>query len=317
MSERGWTLARAGLLIGAVALLSPISPVLLVFVPLALLLVAFRSRDWMAVAVAVVILAMTFGDAGTRSGEVGWLVQRGWALILGGAFVAATAVTSRAGLFRRSLMAVALALGTVVVLGSIRPALLVELDWWMSGEIRQAATVANDFLASFPGSGDEAVRVQFAEAVYGWMGFQQQVYPAFLALSSLAALGVAWFAFGRLSGVMDAIAPLRDFRFSDQLVWLLVGGLALLVLPLGGFAFRVGENAALFMAMLYLLRGIGIMIWVGAAVLTSAWAGWLLTLAAVLLYPVAAGTAFVLGLSDTWLDLRGRLARAGTENGDS
>ncbi len=130
-------------------------------------------------------------------------------------------------------------------------------------------------------------------------------------MASLAALGVSGYVLGRLSSGYGGLGPLREFRFADQLVWLLVGGLLLLVLPLGSAAFRVGENAAVFMGLLYLLRGLAIMIWVGAAVLTCAWSGWLLALAGLLLYPVVAGTALVLGLSDTWLDLRGRLSRAG------
>jgi hypothetical protein len=75
-------------------------------------------------------------------------------------------------------------------------------------------------------------------------------------------------------------------------------------------AFRVGENATLFMGGLYLLRGAAILLWIGAAAATSIWSGVLLSLAALLLYPVVLGTALVLGLSDTWIDLRARLSRA-------
>jgi hypothetical protein len=124
---------------------------------------------------------------------------------------------------------------------------------------------------------------------------------------------VAWFGFDRLSGRFRTPGPIREFRFSDHLIWLLIGGLALVVLPLGTLAFRVGENAALFMGGLYLLRGAAILLWIGAMAATSLWSAVLLAIAALFLYPVVLGTALVLGLSDTWLDLRSRLSRARAE----
>lgn len=315
MSDRGWALGRAVALIAVASLLSPISPILLVFIPVALFLLAFRSEDWISVATAVVILVFAFGNAGGRSSEIAWMAPRGWSLLLGGAFVALTVRSMRSGPLARGLGAVGVALLFIAGLGILRPAVLRELDWWMSVEIRHAAAVADGLLASLPASADPALREQFAAALYRWAGFQQQVYPALLALASVASLGVAWFALGRLSGAKSVLAPVREFRFADQLVWLLVAGLALLVLPLGAVAFRIGENAALFMAMLYLVRGLAIMMWAGAAVVTSAWSAWALTLAGLLLYPVAAGAALVLGLSDTWLDLRGRMVRSGFGRG--
>lgn len=316
MNERSWTLVRAVLLVVAASLLSPISPVLLFFIPVALLLVSFRSGDWTSVAAGIVILVVAFADAGGRASDMAWVVPRGWSLLVGGAFVAVTARSMRQGPLGRGLAAVAIALLAVAGLGLLRPALLRELDWWVSGEIRHAAAMAHSLLASLPASKEAALREQFVEALYRWVAFQQQIYPALLALASLASLGVAWFALGRLSGVKSVLAPVREFRFADQLVWLLVVGLALLVLPLGAAAFRIGENAAMFMVMLYLVRGLAIMMWAGAAVVTSVWSGWALAVAGLLLYPVAVGTALVLGLSDTWLDLRGRMARSGLGRAD-
>ncbi|MGW8283185.1 MAG: hypothetical protein ACWGON_07790, partial [Gemmatimonadota bacterium] len=79
-------------------------------------------------------------------------------------------------------------------------------------------------------------------------------------------------------------------------------------------AFRIGENATLFMGALYLVRGVAILLWVGAATVTSVWSGVFLGLAALLLYPLVLGAALVLGLSDTWFDLRARLSRARTQD---
>ena len=299
------------MLVVATVLLSPMSPVWLVFVPFALLLLAFRTEDWMSVAMAAVILGLGF--AGSRPGGMEWYAPRAWSLIAGGAIVAVSAARGQGRLVDRSLGAIAVALGVVLVVGLVRPGVLQGVNWWMTAEIRQAALVAGGILEQMRGSADPEVRRQLELAVQRWVGFQQDVYPAMLSLATVAALGVAWFGFDRLSGRFRTPGPIREFRFSDHLIWLLIGGLALVVLPLGGLAFRVGENAALFMGGLYLLRGVAILLWIGATAATSAWSAILLTIAALFLYPVVLGTALVLGLSDTWLDLRSRLSRARAE----
>jgi len=292
----------------ATVLLSPMSPVWLVFVPFALLLLAFRTEDWMSVAVATVVLGLGF--AGSRPGGMEWYVPRAWSLIAGGAFVALSTVRRGNGLVDRSLWAIGVALSVVLLIGLARPGVLQGVNWWMAAEIRQAALVAGGILERLQGGADPEVRRQLDMAVQRWVGFQQDVYPAMLSLATVAAFGLAWFGFERLSGCFRSPGPIREFRFSDHLIWLLIGGLCLLVLPMGGVAFRVGENATLFMGGLYLLRGAAILLWIGAAAATSLWSGVLLALAALFLYPVVLGTALVLGLSDTWIDLRARLSRA-------
>ena len=314
MTVRGWTLVRAALLVLVAVALSPMSPALLVFLPLALLLLAFRSRDWPAVAAAAVILALSF--AGSRPGGVEWYVPRAWGLIAGGTFVAVTMARGTDGLLGRALAAVAAAVAVVLLIGVVRPDAIRNLDWWVASEIRQAALIAGGILEQFRGTSDPALRDQMQGAIERWVTFQEDAYPAMVALATMACLGLAWFGLERFSGIARTPGPVRDFRFSDHLVWLLIGGLALVVLPLGGAALRVGENAALFMGGLYLVRGLAILIWVAAAAVTSGWTAALLTVSAVLLYPVVIGTALILGLTDTWLDLRGRLARA-AENRDS
>jgi hypothetical protein len=308
VTDRGWTLARASLLVMATVLLSPLSPVWIVFVPFALLLLAFRTEDWMSVALAALILGLGF--AGSRPGGMEWYVPRAWSLIAGGAFVVVNVAKRGNGLVNRSLAAIGVALGVVALIGVARPGVLQGVNWWMGSEIRHAAVVAGSILEQIRGGTDPEIRRQLEVAVQRWVGFQQDVYPAMLSLATLAAFGVAWFGFERISGRLGSPGPVREFRFSDHLIWLLIGGLCLLVLPLGGLAFRVGENATLFMGGLYLLRGAAILLWIGAAAATSIWSGVLLSLAALLLYPVVLGTALVLGLSDTWIDLRSRLSRA-------
>jgi hypothetical protein len=99
----------------------------------------------------------------------------------------------------------------------------------------------------------------------------------------------------------------REFRFDDHLVWLFVAGLAMFVLPVGGLLTRIGANAALFMAALYVVRGAAVITWLLRESGATMWAWMLLALAALLLYPMVLGAAFVFGIGDTWLDVRGRI----------
>jgi hypothetical protein len=260
-----------------------------------------------------VILALGF--AGGGNGGIGWYVPRAWGLIAGGTFVAVTALRTDEGVLGKALAAVALAVGIVLLIGIVRPEAIRNVDWWIASEIRHAAMIAAGLLDRVQGASDPEVRRQMGSAIERWVAFQEDAYPAMLSLATVACLGLAWFGLERFAGRSRTPGPVRDFRFSDHLVWLLIAGLALVVLPLGGTAFRFGENAAVFMGGLYLLRGVAILIWVVAAAATSGWTVALLAVASVFLYPVVIGTALVLGLTDTWLDLRGRLARA-TRDGE-
>lgn len=301
MSARGWALIRALALVLVVVFLSPISPMVLVCVPLAILLVADRTQRFGALLLAAVLLGFVFSIAPPQP-EPLWFAERAWALLLAGGFVLAGLWMDRRRVIARSVAAVAIAAVVVVATGLLRPVLLAELDWHFTANIGAAAQTARAWMETGgPGL------VELATAVQTVVGVQIMLYPALLGLASLAALGIAWYVVNRLEGEREALAPLRDFRFSDHLVWLLVGGLVLFLLPAGELADRVGENAMAFMGGLYALRGMAIMVWVVTAAVTTAWGAALWSIAAILLYPVALGVALVMGLSDTWLDLRARL----------
>jgi hypothetical protein len=306
MTGRGWALLRASWLLLAVVLLSPISPLVLVGVPLALLLLAFCNREVLALVVAAVVLATAFTGL-PDAGRALWIAERGWALLLGGAFVLTTLARPRDRVISRALYAVAAVFAVIAVHSLFQPGLASELDWWIASELRDAAGRAYDAISTISASGQNGWVERFGATVFDWAEVQVVVYPAFLALASIAALEVGWFVVARFWGTRSALGPLKDFRFSDQLVWVLIGGLALLVLPIGGLAGRVGENAMLFMGGLYLVRGIAVMAWLAAATITSTWVAALWAICALLLYPMVAGAALAIGLSDTWLDLRARL----------
>lgn len=303
MSPRGWALVRAGGLALAVVLLSPLSPVVVVLLPVAVLLAAFHHRRPVALAVAAAIVWMAFASAPPDPGPL-WYASRAWALILGGVFVGASVLLPGMRVLTRAIAAVAGAFALVAFSGLVRPGLLAELDWWVGQELARAARAATAMV------GGPDLWERLGTSASGIVDVQVMLYPGLLALASLAALGVAWFVVARFEGGLEPLAPLREFVFSDQLVWVLVGGLLLFLLPLGELGARVGENAVLFMGGLYLLRGLGILVWLAAGAIGSAWTAALWGLAALLFYPVIVGAALLMGLSDTWLHLRERLARA-------
>jgi hypothetical protein len=297
------TLIRFGALAAALSL-SPISPLLLVLIPLGLMLVALRPDDVLALVVGIVLLGLAFLPAGgPRSTD--WFAQRAWPMLLGAGFIGGTLVLGRATLLQRSLAAVSIAVLAVVAAGALRPTVVVGLDEWMTGQIQLAAIVLIQW--SNAAGGRPEVAEPLTRAVMRWTDFQQQVYPALLALASLPALALGWYLFGRLTGKPETPAPVREFRFDDHLVWLFVAGLALFVLPVGPLLTRVGANAALFMAALYVVRGAAVITWLLRESGATPWTWLLLALAALLLYPMVLGAAFVFGIGDTWLDIRERI----------
>jgi hypothetical protein len=132
-----------------------------------------------------------------------------------------------------------------------------------------------------------------------------RLLPATLALESLLALALAWSLYHRLNRarVGPPLARLRDFRFSDELVWGVVVGLVLALVPTLAPLRGAGYNLLAFFGALYALRGLGVLSWFFAP--GRAAAAVLIVLGSVFL-PVSLPLALGLGLGDTWLDLRSR-----------
>jgi hypothetical protein len=145
--------------------------------------------------------------------------------------------------------------------------------------------------------------------------FAAPLYPALLALESLAACALAWGLYHRMSRARlgAALAPFRYFRFNDELIWALVAGMTITVLPALDAMRVVGANLVVFFGALYALRGFGVIAWfypqptLGAQLAASA--------AAVVLLPVSLPLAVGLGVTDTWIDWRRRVRTANSPAG--
>jgi hypothetical protein len=110
----------------------------------------------------------------------------------------------------------------------------------------------------------------------------------------------------RIIGSPPEIGGFGDFRFNDQLVWGAVIGVSLVVFPFPDPANNLGGNLVLLFGGLYLCRGVAVA-WCQVRRLSGA-ALMAIAFSVLFLLPVALGGLISLGLADTWLDFRRRLA---------
>jgi hypothetical protein len=288
----------------ATAAFAVLSPGLLIFLPLSLFLLSLPPRRPLLVVLGVVLAGLALRGAGDNPL---WYIERGWVLMLGAWFVVMVYALPAAGFFSRALAALGASAATVALFLALLPDGWGVLDWAMTRRIQDTASDASALWASSSAASGWAE--QFGEALSRFAELQALLHPALAALESLAALGVGWWGYRRLAArERHPLGRLRDFRFGDHLVWLLIAGVLLLVLPMGEAAVRAGSNVLAFMGALYALRGAAILLVVfGLQGLGGAFIAGLLLL---LLYPIALTTAIIVGLTDTWFDLRARRAAA-------
>jgi hypothetical protein len=303
--DRGRWGAAIGLSL-VVLLLSVFDPLALVLLPLAILFVGIPSgrNVWWVLAGTVIWVIALVPAMSTLS-----LVARAWALIAGASYLSVTiarpgwAVTSRA-LF---------AIGTAMVGGAVglsASGFGTELDRVLREHFLSVATMTvADLQTRMPNATWLADLRVASERI---ASLQADMFPALLALQTLAALALAtWWVrrLGRSDDEAFALRPLREFRFNDQLIWMLIAGLVLAMLPFGGGVTRFAYNLLVFMAALYAVRGLAVFVFlaVGSRSVATIVFG---ALALVFLYQVAFTAALLMGVGDTWLDVRRRVATA-------
>lgn len=285
------------------------APKMFVLGPLTLLLLLSRprtAREWLwigaSVALAFVFLRLpvTLADRTLRAAGV----------FFTGAFVMTSLLGGRS-LFNRTLLSVAVATAATVGWFS---ALGIR---WSSLRSSIVATQWSLYRTLFPnlpevppagadiGSGDLA---QMAAELAQGISTAVEVWPAINAILALGGGWLAWMWYHRMATapIGRPAPPFRDFRFSDHLVWLVIvtGAVTLARVP-QPWSLLTG-NLLLFLLALYAGRGLAVIQTalrpapVGLAVVLS--------IAGVLLLPLALMVATLIGLADTWLDLRRRMA---------
>jgi hypothetical protein len=254
-------------------------------------------------------------------------LERGWSLILAGGFgVICAASTTAIRFFPRALAGLAMSVALTGALAVATPGAPRLLERAARAEVRSRPNAALAWvrgtsrspdwqaLKSYAGGGTSMeTAAQTADAVLASVPEDAvPVFPALLGLESLAALAIAWSLYHRISRarIGEPLGRLHDFRFNDQLVWGLIVGVVLVMMPTFVPWRGVGINLLVFFGALYAVRGLGVLVWFLERKHASAPAVLALAVAAsVLSAPAALGLA-LLGLADTWLDWRRRDGRA-------
>jgi len=269
----------------------------------------FLVLSWTALAVWMVVTQLPGTPAFLA-------VSKGWALLLAATFGVVSVMSPRRPFFPRALSAVGLSFAVgmaLVVFASKRPGAIEKTvrdeytrrveswlaDWESVSKTAEWRQITRD------NPGMETLARESSERLLKLPPVTARLYPALLALESLAVLALAWGLYHRVSRarIGPPLAPLREFRFNDQLVWGLVAGITAVAVPTLN-AFRVvGLNLLVFFGVLYALRGLGVLTWFfapGRLMVT-------MTIAlAIFMWPLLGVFALGIGLGDTWLDWRSR-----------
>ncbi len=243
---------RAAALAGVVGIFSITNPVALLLLASAVVALAFGARDGRVVLVAAVGAGIAVWA--TAGSSLVW-IHRGWPLALAGAYVLLRVNRPEWPLTAHALGAVALAAGLAALIFAIWP------EGWWQVDTQVVATFRRRADAALAAGLDPALRRQLEGPIRFAFRWTAALFPAWLGIASMAALGLAEFFRAKLGGSGEiALGPLREFRFNDQWVWLWILGLALLIVPAGAAIHRVGANAALLFGSLYVLRGLGVVV---------------------------------------------------------
>jgi hypothetical protein len=278
------------------------APPSLAGLPFAGLMLAARPRtatQWRAallVGVPSIVLLLT------APGDLLSALARAYIVLVCAAF-AVLMLVAPARFLPQALRASLIALGAAlllarIVLGRHAPDLL---QWEAT---RQASATLRTLVDLRP-----EMYVAFGPAVH----FLSETVPAMLVLQAIAGLGLAWQWHQHLAPhpLGAPLAPFREFRIADAWVWAVVASVAVWITPFFGGLKAAALNLLVVLGALYLLRGAAIVVAFAAvlglspAVLVAG-----LVMSAVLAVPllfVIPGLA-TLGVSDTWLEFRRRLA---------
>jgi len=273
------------------------APASLVGVPLTALLAATRPvgrTRTITLAVAVLAAAFVVGASATALGAV----YGAWAVLVTAAFLGGVLV-SPAPFWRQATRATALAAIALAVLATV----LWGADWlaflrWEATHQAQAATRLVRW-----------VRPDAFAVLDGVAQFTGATFPATLALQAVAGLALAWQLHVRVAThpLGQGLRPFREFRMGDVWIWGLVLAAAVW---LRGYHV-LAQNLAVVLGTFYVLQGAAIVVAFAVAVGIS-------TTALLVIGAVAAALAipllfivpglWTLGITDTWLEYRRRIA---------
>lgn len=285
-----------------------VAPKLYVLAPLALLLFLSRPRTvrewlWIGASAALAWVLMqappSLVDRTIRAGG----------LVFTGAFVSASLLGVR-GLLNRCVAAV-----TVAALATAAWFVVLGLDWHalqdaittLQWELYRLAIPA--LPETPPTVADVALGTTAEAAANLARGLEAtaDLWPAIQAVTAAVGGWLAWTWYHRVAStpIGTPPRPFRELGFSDHLIWLVILSGAAALAPLPEPLALVAGNLLFFLLALYAGRGLAI---VQTALIPAPFAmAFLLSIAALVLLPLAVLALVLLGLADTWLDLRRRM----------
>jgi hypothetical protein len=232
-----------------------------------------------------------------------WYLERGWAVLLSGCFVVLTMRWPRSRFFARAFASVAATGAVAGLMLSLRPGSWSTVEWLVTDRLMQSFSFTAQMLTAI--ETETAFSTADVNSLFEAAAQLGRHFPALLGLSSLAGLAVAWWVYLRLSaGSGRGLRPLKEFRFNDHLVWLLLSGLALIVLGAGEGWTSAGSNAVVFMGGLYVLRGAAVLLFLNGGVTVLGFV--FLAVGMVFMWWVLIPGTLIVGVGDTWLDIRSK-----------
>jgi hypothetical protein len=337
-TEQGWgklliALAAFVLLPRApqLAAILPVEQTMLLFVPAlaACALVGWWAGGRVFLAIAWIAIAVLMSVRPPGTPDAFFNLTRGWSLLLAGSFGLVCLFNDTRPFFARALVALGTTLLLAAIMSTLGPMTMSQASRAVGEEFarrnHEFLTTLDSVIQAHPKDWDELTQKmpnlaqfpqQASESLTTISRAGVVVFPALLALESIAALALAWATYHRFSRARlgPPLRPLREFRFNDQLVWGLIVGLTIMLLPTLTPVNGAGKNLLVFFGALYALRGLGVLTWFmrpGRFGLALA-AGFLVLAAAsfgvfvVLAFMMLGIAALALGLGDTWADWRSR-----------
>ncbi len=236
-------------------------------------------------------------------------LERAWVVLLTGSLVVVLVAGRARGFVATTLSAVAGAGTAAAILAAATRLTTDKLVGMAQQHYFLQARQLLDLVAPVGSTVRETLQQSFQAGITLLGSF----LPGIVLLQSLAAMALAWALYQRLARrpQTEPLPPLATFRFNDHLIWGVAISLVVLVLPRLGWARLLGGNLLLFFGGLYLVRGVAVLAAVAiAAGFTGLGAAVLAVIGAALLWWLLAPAALLLGLTDTLVDWRLRLARA-------
>lgn len=279
--------------------------------PLALLLLASRPRtlrEWCWIAVCLGAVAAWF----QLPDSLGERTVRAAAVFFVGGFVSLSAAGVRS-LFVRAMVATALAAVAVTTWFAVYHLSFAALQ---SEIVNQAWDASHQIWTTLPaapptGSSDlmvEAAPADFAHQLGAAVAMMATLAPALLALVALLGAWLASTWYGRIARtpITAPPPPLAEFRFNDHLVWLLLLFVGMALVHTSDNVHLVTQNVLVVVLAMYWLRGLAVI----RAALRRA-SPFVIGILVLIMFPMLAFVLVgltLLGVADTWLDFRRRLA---------